>query len=325
MSAGVHGQRTYSAQAVEEVDLGVAGGRRLGVVGGEHDRRAPVGLGPQQVQHALAVLGVELAGDLVGQQHVAAQGEAAGQRGALLLAAGELLDQLVGLVGQAQPVQRLDGTAAGLRRLDAAGDQRDLDVLAGGQDRGEPVVLRHQHDLLGHRVVPVAQGDAVDRDRAADRPDQPGHGPQQRGLAGARRPGDREHPARHGVHRDVAQHDVAVVRDRDRHCQRLAHVHLYSPGSEAGRGRNRGRSDGASANGCTSGAVTSLAVAVGAPLGRTPAGSSRAVPSGSKDPDQGARREHSSTSAAGGSSRPGRRPRSPRPSGPRRRPGRRGW
>jgi hypothetical protein len=74
-------------------------------------------------------------------------GRGPGQRRALLLATGELLDQLVRLVGQAHPVPAPSTrTAAGLGRLDATGDERDLDVLGRGQDRGEPVVLGHQHD-----------------------------------------------------------------------------------------------------------------------------------------------------------------------------------
>ena len=92
-----------------------------------------------------------------------AQRQAARERGALLLSAGQLLDQLVGLLGESERFQRLDRAPARLARVDAARDQRDLDVLARGEDRRQPVVLRHQHHLLGDGVITVAQRDRTVR------------------------------------------------------------------------------------------------------------------------------------------------------------------
>ena len=88
-----------------QVQLAVAGGRRFRVVRGEDDRGAPARFRPQQLQHPLTIGGVQLAGHLVGQQDVTVQGESAGDGRALLLPAGELVDQLAGLPGEAERLQ----------------------------------------------------------------------------------------------------------------------------------------------------------------------------------------------------------------------------
>ena len=68
---------------------------------------APVGLHPQLADHQVAVGLVELAGGLVGEQHVGLQDERAGDGDALELAAGQLGDQPVGELVDADPGQRL--------------------------------------------------------------------------------------------------------------------------------------------------------------------------------------------------------------------------
>ncbi len=88
-------RRAHQAQlSIVETDLAVRLGRRLGVVRGHHDGGAALGLRPQQRQHAFAVVVVELGGRLVGEQHPGGEGQPAGDRDPLLLAAGELLDQV---------------------------------------------------------------------------------------------------------------------------------------------------------------------------------------------------------------------------------------
>src|SRR2546421_7958808 len=71
---------------VRQVQFRVAGGGRLGVVRRQHHGGPPRRLRVQQFEHLLPVLRVELAGDLVGEQGVAAQGQPPGDRRTLLLA-----------------------------------------------------------------------------------------------------------------------------------------------------------------------------------------------------------------------------------------------
>ena len=77
--------------SVGEQDDAVGVGRRDGVVGDHHDRVA-VGVDElaQEREHAAPGAGVERSGGLVGEDHLGPCDERAGDRDALLLAAGEL-------------------------------------------------------------------------------------------------------------------------------------------------------------------------------------------------------------------------------------------
>ena len=87
-----------------------------------------VGLGPQRGHHPLPVGGVEVAGRLVGQQHRALRRERAGQRDPLLLAAGQLLDQVV--AESSRPTRRSARPGGGrVGGRHARGQQRHQDVL----------------------------------------------------------------------------------------------------------------------------------------------------------------------------------------------------
>ncbi len=91
--------------------------------------------------------GVEVAGRLVGEQYVGLGGERPGQRDPLLLAAGQLLDQVVaGLLepDQSQRPRRYGGQRprARPRRRAAA----PATFSRGGQRGGEAVALRHHGD-----------------------------------------------------------------------------------------------------------------------------------------------------------------------------------
>ena len=106
-SGGGGGAASTSIAPVDEVDLVVAllGHRR--VVGGEQDHGAPVGLHPQLADHQVTVGLVELARRLVGEQHVGPHDERPGDGHALELATGQLGDQPVGELVDADPGQRL--------------------------------------------------------------------------------------------------------------------------------------------------------------------------------------------------------------------------
>ena len=149
---------------VVEVHDPVGGGGRLGVVRRHDDGRTRGRPGPQQAQHHLAVGVVELGGGLVGEQHRALEGEPAGHRDALLLAAGELLDEVLVHLGQAEGGERGGGPPRGPARVGPPGEQREQHVLVGGEHRREPVALRDERDAgRDRRLEPV---DLVGRRRA---------------------------------------------------------------------------------------------------------------------------------------------------------------
>ena len=129
--------------AVGQQDDPVGVGGRHGVVGHHDDRLAELG-------HAVAEEGqqggargrVEVAGGLVGEDHVRAGHQGAGAGHALLLAAGELGRRVRQPVGQ---VERPDDGPPPLRLRCPAGQlQRQPDVLLGGQRRQEVERLEHE-------------------------------------------------------------------------------------------------------------------------------------------------------------------------------------
>ena len=167
----------------------------------------------EEVEHSLTVRAVEFAGGLVGEDDAALLGESAGDGDALLLAAGQFLDQMVAAVLQADVGQCLLDVTVDRFRFGALGEQRQREVLPGGQDPGQTVALRDQYDAVRRGRGPVGDRQAVDLDVAGLRPDRAGDGPQQRALAGAGRPADRENePGRH-VQRHVRDGDQFVVGD----------------------------------------------------------------------------------------------------------------
>jgi hypothetical protein len=88
-----------------------------------------------------------------------------------------------------------------------------MDVLAGGQDAGQRVVLGDENHSGRAGLVTVLRHGAVDLDLALRGPDQAGQRPQQGGLPGAGRAGHRDHPPRPGMQVDTDQDLVAVVVD----------------------------------------------------------------------------------------------------------------
>ena len=106
----------------------------------------------------------------------------------LLLAAGQLLHELVGLPSSpSRPARRGPGGLGG--RPDGA--QRDLDVLGRAEQRHQPVALEHDGSP---RAGPAGPGEPRRR-RCAPRPrrcGQPGQDRQQAGLARPGRAGHRE-------------------------------------------------------------------------------------------------------------------------------------
>ncbi len=152
----------------------------------------------QQVDDLAARLAVQVAGRLVREQERGGGREGAGQRRALLLAAG----QLAGIVGQAVAEADLRQAFLGpLEGVVAPGElQRHGDVLQRRHGRDQVEVLEHHADPVApearQRVLAhPGELDAVDGDGAAGRAlqarDQHHHG----GLTGAGGPDNAQHLA----------------------------------------------------------------------------------------------------------------------------------
>ena len=149
---------------------------RLGLVMGDVDRgHADVAL--QVVQEGPRLqpqLGVEVGERLVEQIDLRRVHQGPGQRGALLLAAGDLRRQPVQQMADLQDVRDLLGPAA--PRLDgrAADLQRIADVLAQRHVRVQRIVLEHHREVAVPRRLAGDVG-AADQDAAGGRLLQPRH------------------------------------------------------------------------------------------------------------------------------------------------------
>ena len=157
-------------------------------------------LGAQLVAHAR----VERRERLVEQQHARLDRERAGQRDALLLAAGELVGVVPGVVGEADELEHLLGARRALRRAHLAHPQAELDVAAGVHVGEQAVGLEHHPHVAAVRghVGDVAAADhhapAVGAVEAAEQP-------QRRRLAAARRAEQREQLARGDVEVELVE------------------------------------------------------------------------------------------------------------------------
>ncbi|GAA2932987.1 hypothetical protein GCM10020221_30950 [Streptomyces thioluteus] len=98
----------------------------------------------QQLEDRAGGLRVERGRRLVGEQHLGVAGQGAGDADALLLAAGELARVGLGLVGEADEVEELQGLAGALLAGEPEDLQRQLDVGLDGP-RGEQVEVLEDH------------------------------------------------------------------------------------------------------------------------------------------------------------------------------------
>ncbi len=116
-------------------------------MGDQHQRGAGLGAqAEQQVHHRIAGGLIEIAGRLIGQQQPGPRGEGAGERHALLLAAGELPGQM------GQPMRQPDRTQRRPRPVRGVADpgklQRHRDILQRGHGRDQVERLEHDADRL---------------------------------------------------------------------------------------------------------------------------------------------------------------------------------
>ncbi len=139
------------------------------LVGDQHDRATR---GMQLVEQREQVLGgprVEVAGRLVGEQQGGIRDQRAGNRDALLLAAGQLAGSVLDAVGEADPIECGKRPDLPLGATDAGVAQRQLDVAQGGH-RGQQVELledkpdalvAHQRELHLRHAADVGAGEPV--------------------------------------------------------------------------------------------------------------------------------------------------------------------
>ena len=185
----------------------VGDGQRLLLVVGDVDR-GQAGLFADAADfraHLQAQLGVEIGQRFVQQQALRLDDQGAGQRDALLLAAGQLVGLGVRAVGQLDEFQRAQGARADLGPLQAAHFEAEGDVFAQGQVRPEGIALEdHAHVAPVRRQmrhVAVAGQDAAFLRLVEAR-----HGAQERRLAAARRSEQEKQLAGFDAQIDAGQH-----------------------------------------------------------------------------------------------------------------------
>ena len=191
-------------------------GQRLALVVGDVDEgdADPLLDGAQLVAHMLAQLEVERRERLVEQQHLGLDRERAGDRDALLLAAGELADQLVALARQGDQLRSSSAASARSALRHAAHPQAVGDVLRHGHQRKQRQVLEDQ------RGRPLVRADArhvlaADPDRAFGRIEEARNRAQDRGLAAAGRPQEGEELAALDLQRRILDRGEIAKPDGD--------------------------------------------------------------------------------------------------------------
>src|SRR4051812_13150009 len=173
----------------------------------EHGARvAPRNL-DQLFLHQRARLRIERAEGLVHQQHVRIHDVAAGNRDALLHAAGELvrIGRLVTL--QAHQLELLRDARAALELRHALAPQAELDVVVHRLPWEERELLEHHRALragFGHRLAADAHG-------ARGRKIEPRRHAQARGLAAARRADQRYELALAHLERDSVDRELIAA------------------------------------------------------------------------------------------------------------------
>src|ERR1022692_2075774 len=149
-------------------------------------------------------LGIERRQRLVEQQDLRLDGQRAGPRNALLLAAGQLVRVLPRVLGEPDDIEQLGGALPPLGSSQAAHPQPEADVLQRGHVREQAVALEHdaRAGVGGLKAGQDAQG---------------------RGLTAARRPEQGHELARRDFERQPVERSQRAerpgqVRDNDRHA-----------------------------------------------------------------------------------------------------------
>ncbi|KAG1081628.1 hypothetical protein G6F40_015417 [Rhizopus arrhizus] len=165
----------------------------------------------QQAQDLFGGLAVEVAGGFVADQEGGVGDDRAGNRHALLLAAGQFIRAVAAAVGQADQGQRDLRIALALRGVEVGQQQRQLDVLLRGQHRHQVVELEHEADVVaapGRQLAAAHLVDALafDADLAAAGVVQAADQVEQGGLARTGGAHQRDEVAARDVQVDAVQH-----------------------------------------------------------------------------------------------------------------------
>jgi hypothetical protein len=155
----------------------------------------------QQLPHRSGVFRIEVPRRLVAQQQRRPVHQRPRNRDALPLAAGEFAGQVRRPAAQSDVLEQFVGSIRVVVRHLAAGELRQQDVFGGGALREQVVVLKDESDPraaeLGEQArIERERVDPVKRDGAARRPVERAEDVEQRALARAARPDDRQRLAR---------------------------------------------------------------------------------------------------------------------------------
>src|SRR5439155_8011552 len=151
----------------------------LQLVAGEEDRDAGHRRAPAKGVQDVAPGGVEPGVGLVQEPDAGIADEQGGERGATPLTGGEAPHGDVAGAGVDAGAVHGDGGVGG----GAGGPGPEADVLGDGEVVVEPGGVTEQGDVAADGLPVPPQVDAENRGLTADDGHEPGHGPQQRGLA----------------------------------------------------------------------------------------------------------------------------------------------
>ncbi len=151
-------------RADDETDEGT--GRQAGGLDGEvghDDERLAHGVHLEgEVEHGLGGMAVEVAGRLVGPHDRRLGHQRPGDRDPLLLATRKLGRPVRGPVAEPDPFEHGEGAVTGGAGPHAGHQQRELDVLGGGEHGDQVEALEDEAHALGPVLGPTAVGHAVD-------------------------------------------------------------------------------------------------------------------------------------------------------------------
>ena len=181
---------------VVHLQQAVAARGQTAIMRGHHQSHALGGDNlQQQIEDRAARLFIERAGRLVGQQNLWPVHQRAAERGALALAAGELLDAMAEAMREAGALGKLMQARLRGAAIDARGHRGNKAVLFQRQIGNEVVELKDEAHLVAQKAQQIAMAidlDAIDRDASAVGRIEAAEQMQQRALAAARWPAERD-------------------------------------------------------------------------------------------------------------------------------------
>ena len=218
----------------------IALGEVVDRVGGEHDRRRPVGKLAQVGDQLRARDRVEAGRRLVEEEDVRIGQQLDGDAGALALPAAQRADPDVGVLGQVHGVDRVTDGVVDLGRARRRREPEPRRVAEHAFERQvgmDDVVLGHVAEHAAECPQVGVQVDAVEAHRPRGRRGDAGDRLQQRCLAGAARTDDRDElTGRQRERHGVEERQLASVADPDPPGQ-LVDVDADTPGEDADRRR----------------------------------------------------------------------------------------